>query len=502
MDILSRNPGIVVFSGGSAANSLVDVFDAVVANKQCPLSYVIPTSDNGGSSSEIIRVFGGPGIGDIRSRLVRLIPTEPSTPERRAIHNLFNHRLPPSGQEARLEWLEIIESRSTLWTDISLPKRELIRAYLSLLNLEIVKRTRPPYNTFNFQSAAVGNLFLTGARLFSGSFEAAIYLLGSLTGVPDRTAVLPIIKSEFTHHIAAGLRDGSLVVGQNAISHPSTPTALPSTGDPATIPPDESDLDIATSSWQPAHEKGDRLPDDHDDEMEVEDATLPGSLATLRRPNISFTKDPAAAAERPLPARIDRVWYISPFGQEMRPAANPRVLAAIQAATSIIYSIGSLYTSIVPCLIPRGIGRALADTRIRRKILVLNGSLDRETAGFNAIDFVEAIAAAAQGIGSGESPTPVAGVAERNDAETEQSPRGFVHPERWKLYITHLVYLEGERVPFVDAAALRRLGIDCVKVYGRKADDGGMRYDGKALAQALEVITGGLEKGRRMTIEA
>lgn len=51
---------IVVFSGGSAANSLVDVFGEVVEQNSLTLTYVIPTSDNGGSSSELIRVFGGP----------------------------------------------------------------------------------------------------------------------------------------------------------------------------------------------------------------------------------------------------------------------------------------------------------------------------------------------------------------------------------------------------------------------------------------------------------
>lgn len=54
--------GIVVFSGGSAANSLVDVFEHVRHANSCSLSYVIPISDNGGSTSEIIRVFGGPGM--------------------------------------------------------------------------------------------------------------------------------------------------------------------------------------------------------------------------------------------------------------------------------------------------------------------------------------------------------------------------------------------------------------------------------------------------------
>ena len=61
--------GIVVFSGGTAANSIVDIFDGIAKKRQCPLSYVIPISDNGGSSSELIRVFGGPGIGDIRSKI-------------------------------------------------------------------------------------------------------------------------------------------------------------------------------------------------------------------------------------------------------------------------------------------------------------------------------------------------------------------------------------------------------------------------------------------------
>ncbi len=60
---------IIIFSGGSAANSLVDTFNEVIESNNYSLSYVIPISDNGGSSSELIRVFGGPGIGDVRSML-------------------------------------------------------------------------------------------------------------------------------------------------------------------------------------------------------------------------------------------------------------------------------------------------------------------------------------------------------------------------------------------------------------------------------------------------
>jgi hypothetical protein len=66
MNFIQRRK-IVVFSGGSAANSLVDVFNEVIEKNNCALTYAIPISDNGGSSSELIRVFGGPGIGDVRS---------------------------------------------------------------------------------------------------------------------------------------------------------------------------------------------------------------------------------------------------------------------------------------------------------------------------------------------------------------------------------------------------------------------------------------------------
>lgn len=57
-----QRTGISVFSGGTAANFLVDVFDQIVSSRKCPLRYIIPISDNGGSSSELIRVFGGPSM--------------------------------------------------------------------------------------------------------------------------------------------------------------------------------------------------------------------------------------------------------------------------------------------------------------------------------------------------------------------------------------------------------------------------------------------------------
>ncbi|KAF7182591.1 hypothetical protein CNMCM7691_002162 [Aspergillus felis] len=212
MSTASPNRGIVVFSGGSAANNLVDVFSKIRESKDCLLSYIIPISDNGGSSSELIRIFGGPGIGDVRSRLVRLIPDSPPNSERAAIKTLFNHRLPSDAVAAHGAWQSIVDGTSELWKTITPAKKELIRSFFNLLNLEILKRARPPSSTFDFTSASVGNLFLTGARLFSGSFESAIYLLGSICGVQsDLVRVIPAINSNFSHHISASLADGTVI---------------------------------------------------------------------------------------------------------------------------------------------------------------------------------------------------------------------------------------------------------------------------------------------------
>lgn len=457
-----NNAGIVVLSGGSAANSLVDHFNELAKSRGCLLSYGIAISDNGGSSSEINRFVGGPSVGDLRSRLVRLIPSAPEAPEKTALKTLFNHRLPSSPQAARLEWLEIIESRSPLWDDISTAKKEVIRAFLNDFNLEVVKRARPPSNVFNFQSASIGNMFLSGARLFSGSFEAGVYLLGTIAGVPEGVQVLPAVNSNFSHHISAGLEDGSVIVGQNAISHPSEPTASPSTPQTGADASREAQTGV----------------DDH-----VEDASLPGSLPSLRRQNISFSK----SAEEALPARIERVWYINPYGQEIRPSANPKIVEAVNSARCVIYSIGSLYTSIVPCLILRGVGDAIASPDILHKVLILNGSLDRETGPvpFTATDFVAAVARAC---------------AESRGFSGPPSPRDY------RRYVTHLLHLEGEGTPKIDSTHLRSLGIECVRVYGRRADpERGMRYDGNALLQAFDAILGKRDargdKGRRMTLE-
>lgn len=310
--------------------------------------------------------------------------------------------------------------------------------------------------------------------------------------------MLPSINSNFTHHIAASLGDGTTLTGQVAISHPSEPTAVPDAGG-------ASGMGTLFGGGGGAGGGGALAA------VAAEDATLPGSLSVLRSPNISFSKDD----EEDLPARIRRVWYINPYGHEIWPVANPKVLAALRACDTVVYSIGSLYTSIIPNLILRGVGAAIAGdgegdgggsssssssaaTTARRKILILNAAVDRETGPrsdpMDAVCFVKALACAA-------ASSLQAAVMSTTDVADDEVRR----------YVTHLVYLDrggggghllkagddphgAELAPVVDEAALAALGISCLKVRGRLVRTGGgsgaavPRYDEDELAAALEAI--------------
>lgn len=333
------------------------------------------------------------------------------------------------------------------------------------MNQEIVKRLRPT-SRFDFSGASIGNLFLTGydklpdqerhnpadiitsARLFTGSFEASIYLVSSICGVPSPISILPVLNTNFAHHIATGLEDGTVIVGQNDISHPSVPAAS---------------IDHVPASHAQL------LRSETEEHDKVEDANMPGTLPTLRKPAIAFSKQD----EEELPSRIQRLWYINPYGQEITIPANPRVLEALRNSSCIIYSIGSLFTSIIPSLVLKGVGAAIASPLIRSKILILNGTLDRETGPsthpFTALDFVAAIA----------------------NACCDSQGRPHVSPPDYWQYVTHVVYLDGPTSPKLDKERFNKIGIESLRVYGRSDESGrGGRYDAKALTQALEAIIG------------
>lgn len=76
--------GAIVFSGGTAFNSYVEMFQTIFPDS----CYILPVSDDGGSTAEIVRFLGGPAIGDLRSRIVRLARNQ--TREDKYSHSFYD----------------------------------------------------------------------------------------------------------------------------------------------------------------------------------------------------------------------------------------------------------------------------------------------------------------------------------------------------------------------------------------------------------------------------
>ncbi|KAF7310424.1 hypothetical protein HMN09_00584400 [Mycena chlorophos] len=329
----------VVISGGTGGNAICSAFGP----RAC---YVLPVSDDGGSSAEIIRVIGGPSIGDIRSRLVRLIPSGSSTLD--AIRTLLAYRLPADERIARDEWRDIVEGRSLLWRGIPHDRKETIRGFLVHFESDVLKRA---HKNFTFVNGSIGNYLLAGAQGFFRSLPASIFLFSSITN--SQANILPVIVTNHTVTIAAELENGEKLVGQCEISHP-VPTQVQ---DEPTSPTDG----------------------------------IGGGPLAQKRTNVLFSQT-AKDAYQPLNARIARLYYINAYGFPIHPTPNPEFLSALTSNEALVYSCGSLWTSIMPCLALRGVAAAVARSRtLKAKVLLLNAKNDRETEGYTAVDYITAI---------------------------------------------------------------------------------------------------------------
>uniref|UniRef100_A0A804NI21 Maternal effect embryo arrest 18 n=1 Tax=Zea mays TaxID=4577 RepID=A0A804NI21_MAIZE len=293
-------PSLLVFSGGTAFNGVVEELKKVTTR----VAHVLPVSDDGGSTAEIVRVLGGPAVGDIRSRCLRL--SDESTAEALSVRKLLGHRLPIDPSEAKLEWYQIVEGDHTLWEGVSRPYRETIRAFLVYFHSEILRRSA---EMFCFTNGSIGNFFFAGARIFFQSLDAAIFLFSRVSQIPAESLVLPVISTNDRLTLGCELWDGTIIRGQNEISHPSN---------------------------------GRR-------EIVNKDCN---SCSTL-------------------PSRIKRVFYMSSEGSnllhEVFPEVNHTVLEQLSKVDCIVYAMGSLFTSVCPSLVLRGIGETIASRSIPKR---------------------------------------------------------------------------------------------------------------------------------------
>jgi uncharacterized cofD-like protein len=86
------------------------------------------------------------------------------------------------------------------------------------------------------------------------------------------------------------------------------------------------------------------------------------------------------------PAPIERLTTSPP-----RPAPAPGVLAALRAADLIVLGPGSLFTSLLPNLLVRGVARAIARSRAARVMVGNLMTQPGETGGFSAGDHLAAV---------------------------------------------------------------------------------------------------------------
>lgn len=184
--------------------------------------------------------------------------------------------------------------------------------------------------------------------------------------------------------------------------------------------------------------------------------------------NISFAKSGDSENMQSLQAPITGVFYINAYGQEVHPRANPTYVNALRERDTLVYSCGSLWTSIMPCLVLRGIGEAIASSpSLKVKVLLLNSCNDRETMGYTAVDYIQAIA----------------NMLNKSDGrEAEDSDNPLRRPRPVSAFITHVVYLTNSALT-VNRDSFKSLGVECIAVNSQQS-----RFDADTVRIALETI--------------
>lgn len=395
-----------------------------------------------------------------------------------------------------------------------------------MFDFEILKRA---HKRFNFCNGSIGNFFLTGARLFTGSLEAAIFLFASIIGITSvPTSVVPVINTNQTATIAASLMNGETLVGQCEISHPS-PIKQQQRKNGASTPRRKRTNPIDAFSCF----------EDPFSTMTMTSITSDQQTTKMinhddnSNANLFFSKH----VDQKLTSPIDRIYYINEFGQEIYPVPNPKVVSHLSAKKTLVYSIGSLYTSLIPCLVLRGIGNAIAQSQsLKHKVLLLNGTNDRETSDYTALDFINAITSAlnesqridarrafyqscddeedddddyipeystsrTSSVTSTTINTPPSSYSMNNHLSAmaigsmpgspshryPPFPTKSFYPSPISAFITHMVYLDNSAIK-VDVNAIEKLGIKCICMKGSTSDIGEPIYHETYFTETIEQI--------------
>ncbi|MFH1913784.1 MAG: GAK system CofD-like protein [Pseudomonadota bacterium] len=200
----SRAPRLLFFSGGSA---LRETSRRLIRHTRNSV-HVITPFDSGGSSAVLRRAFGMPAVGDIRNRLMALADLD--EPGVRELFALFTCRLSQreSGPALRTELERMAGGAHVLAALVPEPARGRVTGWLGEFLAAMP-------DDFDLRGASVGNLALTARWLAHGRRLApAIDDVARLVGA--RGLVRPVVEGDL--HLAAGLADGTVLVGQHRLT--------------------------------------------------------------------------------------------------------------------------------------------------------------------------------------------------------------------------------------------------------------------------------------------
>ncbi|MEZ4450117.1 MAG: GAK system CofD-like protein [Nannocystaceae bacterium] len=204
-------PGILFFSGGSALRRVSRRLKRFTHNS----THLITPFDSGGSSAKLRDAFHMLSVGDLRNRMIAL--ADESVQGNPAVYELFSHRLDPaddadpSALRARLQ--AMVRGEDPLVARVPPPLGEIICNHLGFFH-----EAMP--DDFDLRGASIGNLILAGGYLNHGQrIEPVLFLFSKLVEV--RGTVRAVVQDDL--HLVAQLADGSVIVGQHAITGKETP---------------------------------------------------------------------------------------------------------------------------------------------------------------------------------------------------------------------------------------------------------------------------------------
>eukprot|EP01079_Euglenida_sp_SAG-EU17-18_P008399 gene8399-1501_t len=312
---------------------------------------------------EILRFFGGPAIGDLRSSLVRL--SDSQSEEGHAVKALLMHRIGTCLEEAQADFMSLVNDSSPMWQGISPEYRCTIRTFLVYFHSQMLSRTRHPDFTFDFCCGSVGNMVLTGCRMFFQSLSAAIFMFSRMALIPSTTEVLPCVDVNHSVVLRATLQNGAVITGQ-----PKSNVVDKEVWQPLESPIQRVDYVVQPPLYQKAES---RL---FDSKVRMFVYSM-GSLYTSIIPTLRLFGD---FSSRPDMGACTHCMSTShstgaPLSA-LEESACSTALPLPEAPNQIVASLCKLRT----------VGHAIASNQASRKVLLLNGSHDRETASASSSD--------------------------------------------------------------------------------------------------------------------